>query len=118
MAKDSRGPRLSPAEELARIPLYEKGKPPQPLIDVDFVDEVELACGRRWGAQTELGTLRSVLVQAPTPGPVSAPIVREDPIFFAVTQGSLSGLRTVSGYFSAAQLSARTCARGPRRPGP
>jgi hypothetical protein len=90
MAKENRGC-LSPAEELARIPLYEKGKSPQPLIDVDFVDEIDLACGRRWGAQTELGTLRSVLVQAPTPGPVSAPVVREDPIFFAATQGGLPG---------------------------
>src|ERR1051325_10054880 len=85
--EDRRPRRLSPAEELARIPLYEKGKPPQPLIDVDFVDEVELACGRRWGAQTELGTLRSVLVQVPTSGPVSASVVREDPIFFGWPKG-------------------------------
>jgi N-dimethylarginine dimethylaminohydrolase len=85
--EDRRPRRLSPREELARIPLYEKGKPPQPLIDVDFVDEVEIACGQRWGAQTELGTLRSVLVQPPTPGPISAPVVREDPIFFGWPKG-------------------------------
>ena len=76
------GEKLSPAEELARIPLYEKGKPPQPLIHFDFADEIEIASGRRWGAQSELGTLRSVMVQPPTSGPVSAPVVLEDPIFF------------------------------------
>lgn len=79
--------KLSPAEELARISLYEKGKPPQPLIHFDFVDEIEMACGRRWGAQSELGTLRSVMVQPPTAGPVSAPVVLEDPIFFGWPKG-------------------------------
>ena len=81
------GEKLSPAEELARIPLYEKGKPPQPLIHFDFADEIEIASGRRWGAQSELGTLRSVMVQPPASGPVSAPVVLEDPIFFGWPKG-------------------------------
>ena len=67
-AKQSGKARLSPADELARIPLYEKGKPPQPLFDIDYMDELEATWGRRWGAQTELGKLRSVLVQPPTWG--------------------------------------------------
>ena len=74
--------RLSPAEELARIPLYEKGKPPQPLFDIDYLDELEATWGRKWGAQTELGTLRSVMVQPMTRGQIEAPVVKEDPIYF------------------------------------
>ena len=79
--------RLSPAEELARIPLYEKGKPPQPLFDIDYMDELEATWGRKWGAQTELGRLRSVMVQPITRGPVESPVVLEDPIYFGWPKG-------------------------------
>ena len=79
--------RLSPADELARIPLYEKGKPPQPLFDIDYLDELEATWGRRWGAQTELGRLRYVMVQKPTSGAVNSPVVAEDPAFFGWPKG-------------------------------
>jgi hypothetical protein len=53
MAEENRG-RVSPAKEPARIALHEKGKPPQPLIDIDFVHEVGAgirpAVGRAHGA--------------------------------------------------------------------
>ena len=78
---------LSPADELARIPLYEKGKPPQPLFDVDYLDELEATWGREWGAQTEFGKLRSVLVQPPTWGQVASPVIKEDPGFFIFPAG-------------------------------
>ncbi len=86
-AKQSGKARLSPADELARIPLYEKGKPPQPLFDIDYMDELEATWGRRWGAQTELGKLRSVLVQPPTWGQVASPVIKEDPGFFIFPKG-------------------------------
>ncbi len=79
--------RPSPADELARIPLYEKGKPPQPLFDIDYMDELEATWGRRWGAQTELGQLRYVMVQPPTLGQVDTPIIREDPVYFVQPRG-------------------------------
>ncbi len=78
---------LSPAEQLARIPLYEKGKPPQPLFDVDYLDELELTWGRRWGAQTELGQLRAVMMQPPTHGQTDTPLHKEDPVFFMWPKG-------------------------------
>jgi N-dimethylarginine dimethylaminohydrolase len=77
----------SPAEELARIPLYEKGKPPQPLFDIDYMDELEATWGRRWGAQTELGKLRTVMVQKPTSGAVNSAVVAADPAFFGWPKG-------------------------------
>ncbi len=83
----AREARLSPADELARIPLYEKGKPPQPLFDIDYMDELEATWGRRWGAQSELGRLRAVMVQKPTSGAIQAPVVAEDPAFFGWPAG-------------------------------
>ncbi len=85
--REKEGARPSPAEELARIPLYEKGKPPQPLFDIDYMDELEATWGRRWGAQTELGQLRSVMVQRTTWGQVASPVVKEDPVFFSLPKG-------------------------------
>ena len=85
--KASATARLSPADELARIPHYEKGKPPQPLFDIDYLDELEATWGRKWGAQTQIGQLRAVMLQPPTWGQVDSPIVREDPIYFGWPKG-------------------------------
>lgn len=73
--------------DLSKIPLYRKGTPPQPLFDVDFMDELEATWGRRWGAQSELGQLRMVMVQAPTWGQTQSPPVQQDPTFFGFPKG-------------------------------
>ena len=78
---------LSPAQELEHIPLYEKGKPPQPLFDIDYMDELEATWGRKWGAQTELGQLRAVMMQPPTMGQTDTPLYREDPVYFMWPKG-------------------------------
>lgn len=73
--------------DLSKIPFYEKGKPPRPLFDIDYMDELEPGWGRKWGAQTELGRLRMVMVQAPTWGATQSPPIVEDPVFFGFPRG-------------------------------
>ena len=52
---------------LESIPGYEPGKPAHRMDDVTFMDELEAMWGRRWGAQSGLGQLRTVLFQRPRP---------------------------------------------------
>src|SRR3990172_3376245 len=44
------------------IPGYEPGKPviPGRLLSISFLDELEIIRGRNWGAQGEIGKLKSV----------------------------------------------------------
>ena len=68
------------------IPLYEKGKLAKPLFDVDFMDELERGWGRRWGAQSDLGKLRMVMVHMPGEEE-TAPEFFEDPVYFNLPEG-------------------------------
>ena len=52
---------------LESIPGYEPGKPAHRMDDVTFMDELEPMWGRRWGAQSGIGELRTVLYQRPQP---------------------------------------------------
>ncbi|MGE0678527.1 dimethylarginine dimethylaminohydrolase family protein [Pseudolabrys sp.] len=54
------------------------------------MDELPKIWGKRWGAQSEIGHLRSVMVSRPSDNEAS-PEVRDDPHFFA-TQGSFPNL--------------------------
>jgi len=55
------------------IPGYEPGKPVTPgrFLDTSFRDEMGLIWGRKWGAQGEIGKLKSVVVCKPTENEVS-----------------------------------------------
>jgi N-dimethylarginine dimethylaminohydrolase len=70
--------------ELSRFPGYRPGSVPQYAdyhAEVDFLDELELIWGRRWGAQG-IGRLREVAMSTPTE--VEAlPLYDEAPAFFA-----------------------------------
>jgi N-dimethylarginine dimethylaminohydrolase len=65
------------------FPFYEKGKPPRYYeyhSQVDFLDELEIIWGKRWGAQG-IGRLKEVAVIRPTELEVD-PIFQKDPPFF------------------------------------
>lgn len=53
-------------ETLQRVQSYlaDKTKPSTPL-PVDYLDELELIWGKKWGAQSEIGKLRETMVQRP-----------------------------------------------------
>ena len=53
---------------------------PTAMDDVTFMDELELMWGRRWGAQSSIGELRTALFQRPRPARRQED--NEDPKFF------------------------------------
>jgi N-dimethylarginine dimethylaminohydrolase len=74
----------SVAKDLEGFPGYRPGSVPQYAdyhAEVDFLDEVELIWGRRWGAQG-IGRLREVAMSPPTEVE-TLPLYDEDPAFFA-----------------------------------
>jgi N-dimethylarginine dimethylaminohydrolase len=76
------------------VPGYEPGKPivPGRLLNVSFLDELEIVRGRKWGAQGEIGKLKSVLVSRPTENEVSREKSEAPELFFAYdTKGGLIG---------------------------
>ncbi len=78
--------------ELARFPGYRPDSVPQYAdyhAEVDFLDELELVWGRRWGAQG-IGLLREVAMSPPTEVE-TLPLYDEAPAFFAY-DGSLPDL--------------------------
>ncbi|MGE0061108.1 MAG: dimethylarginine dimethylaminohydrolase family protein [Xanthobacteraceae bacterium] len=60
------------------------------IESASYMDELPKIWGKRWGAQSEIGHLRSVMVSRPSDNEAS-PEVRDDPHFFA-TQGSFPNL--------------------------
>lgn len=72
---------------LDAVPHYRKGSGPIPLFNVGFMEELEKAWGRRWGAQSHTGTLELVLVHRPG-DENTAPEIAEDPSFFNLPEGS------------------------------
>jgi len=66
------------------VPGYEPGKPVVPgrLLNVSFLDELETIRGRNWGAQGEIGKLRSALVNRPTENEVSREKSEAPELFF------------------------------------
>jgi N-dimethylarginine dimethylaminohydrolase len=72
------------ASDLERFPGYRRGAVPQYAdyhAEVDFLDELELVWGRRWGAQG-IGRLRDVAMSTPTEVE-TLPLYDEDPAFLA-----------------------------------
>jgi N-dimethylarginine dimethylaminohydrolase len=69
------------AERLKRIPGYQPNTPSHRMDDVTFMDELEAMWGRKWGAQSCIGELRTALLHAPD---VEGPSEEEqaDPAFF------------------------------------
>jgi N-dimethylarginine dimethylaminohydrolase len=87
------GPRLR-ARTLADVPHYEEGKPPRPLFDVDFLDELPDMWGRRWGAQTDLGTLRMVMVARPPAAQTQeGALAQGAPDFYGLVRGIPQAVR-------------------------
>lgn len=69
--------------KLTDYPFYEPGKPPQYYSyhqEVDYLEELELIWGKRWGAQG-IGKLKEVAVIRPTEVEVD-PLFDQDPAFF------------------------------------
>jgi N-dimethylarginine dimethylaminohydrolase len=60
------------------------------IESASYMDELPAIWGKRWGAQSEIGHLRSVMVSRPSDNEAS-PEVRDDPHFFAA-QGSFPNL--------------------------
>jgi N-dimethylarginine dimethylaminohydrolase len=58
------------------MPGYRPGRPAERLDDVTFDDELELIWGRRWGAPSMMGKLRSVLVRRPREIDVNPELLR------------------------------------------
>lgn len=50
---------------LESIPYYEKGKPHKPILDIPFLDEIEMAWGEKWGYNSTFGQIKKVLVYRP-----------------------------------------------------
>lgn len=72
--------------DLRKIPGYSPGKPPKPIFDVDYLDELKATWGENWGAQSAVGKLRKVLLHRPGDENKS-PIIAEDPAFFNLPEG-------------------------------
>ncbi|MBI2303680.1 MAG: hypothetical protein HYU86_02905 [Chloroflexi bacterium] len=62
---DVRKPETDVADRLKKIPGYQPGMPAHRMDEVTFMDELELMWGRKWGAQSSIGELRTVLVHRP-----------------------------------------------------
>lgn len=73
-------------DSLEGIPGYSPGMPPEPLFDIDYMDELVANWGRRWGAQSAVGRLRMVLLHRPGEEAVH-PLIRKDPGFFNLPEG-------------------------------
>ena len=73
---------MSPLDD---IRYYQKGRT-APLFKVGFMEELERAWGRPWGAQSHTGQLEAVLVHRPG-AENEAPEIREDPAFFNLPEG-------------------------------
>jgi N-dimethylarginine dimethylaminohydrolase len=50
---------------LDKIPLYEEGKPHQPIYGPSFLDELKATWGEEWGWKSPFGRIKKVLVCAP-----------------------------------------------------
>ena len=74
------------SEILRKIPGYEPGKPPKPILDKSFLDELKSTWGEEWGAQSAVGKLKKVLVHRPGDENKS-PIIAADPAFFNLPEG-------------------------------
>lgn len=56
------------------------------LDDIDYMDELELVWGRRWGAQSEIGKLRMCMVSRPSENDVYEDS-QKDPVHFLFLEG-------------------------------
>ncbi|MBI2303322.1 MAG: hypothetical protein HYU86_01055 [Chloroflexi bacterium] len=63
------------------IPGYEPGMPAHRMDDVTWMDELELMWGRKWGAQSSIGELRTVIVHRPG-GEELGDEFSTDPVYF------------------------------------
>ena len=71
---------------LDNIPYYIKGKPPRPLFEVGYMEELERAWKRPWGAQTHTGRMEMVMVHRPGEEN-EAPEIDQDLAFFNLPKG-------------------------------
>ena len=62
----------------------ERGKPAPP-VTASYNEELELMWGKKWGAQSEVGKLRSVLVHR-FGDEYGKAALSEDPVWYAITQ--------------------------------
>lgn len=79
-------------KRVMRAPAFELGKPSKGWVlhdEVDYIDELELFWGKKWGAQG-LGKLREVVVSPPTENEVRD-VYFEDPIAYDVIYSYKAG---------------------------
>ncbi len=82
--------------DFSRVPEYEPGKAPVRLDNITYDDELESVWGRRWGATTMIGKLRTVVVQRPGPEEADAELFSADPAFFNLAGHGIPGWRVAS----------------------
>jgi N-dimethylarginine dimethylaminohydrolase len=71
---------------LEKIPKYQAGRPPRPIFETTFLEELKVNWGENWGAQSAAGKLRKVLLHPPGEE-CKAPILAKDPAFFNLPMG-------------------------------
>ncbi|MBI2304044.1 MAG: hypothetical protein HYU86_04795 [Chloroflexi bacterium] len=87
--------------ELKDIPHYEPGRPPRPLFDISFMEELEPMWGRKWGAQSALGKIHVIMVSKPSReefAPEFLEFRSQDPAFFGAVRGEPDPILMQSQY--------------------
>lgn len=75
-----------PMSILEKIPGYQLGKPPRPIFETTYMEELKANWGENWGAQSAVGKLKKVLVHRPSDENMS-PLIAQDPALFNLPQG-------------------------------
>ncbi|MCG2779083.1 MAG: arginine deiminase family protein [Desulfobacterales bacterium] len=71
---------------LEKIPFYQKDMPHKPIYGIDFLDEVEMAWGEKWGLNSTFGKIRKILVYRPGEEQKEA-LIQEDLQLFNLPEG-------------------------------
>lgn len=83
--------------DLEKVPGYRAGQPPIRLDDVTFDDELEQMWGRRWGATSMIGKLKTAMLQRPGPEDAATDLFERDPTFFNLSGHGVPGWRSATG---------------------
>ena len=73
---------------LKDLPFYQEGIPPEPIYDVDFMDELKAGWGEEWGYKSVFGKIKKVLMCKPGDEQTDS-LVAQDYQFFSLPQGGL-----------------------------
>ena len=71
---------------LEKIPFYQKDMPHKPIYGIDFLDEVHMTWGERWGMNSTFGQIKKVLVYSPGDEQKND-LIQKDPQLFNLPEG-------------------------------